>query len=288
MEEDALLQLRRAQRALRQLSIEWQELERRRSELDAAAEEVRHAEEAATTSLARIRSRKFAKAIQSTLPQELREKIYGHLWHEAGIRRDLRHFLLLGIASGKKYPLDELPHFPLPHFAQPEYMGAAMADEILAHIYKHLFARLSQRVTMEDLADVLTSDPFSRGFRTIDWIRSLKIKWTWSWRDKNKEQAFRRALEILNEHSFAKPITLDITISSYSVWSASWSDTINQLRAFQSAYKVLISKGHTIIIKEDVQNMDVTDYYAMSEETWCKKMDAIVENIELKQSWWDL
>jgi hypothetical protein len=117
--------------------------------------------------------KQIAQALQDKLPRELRDDIYGFLWAPT---LDKTKRALFDTSSSIASNL-ACPSITLPPFALPEFTGRSTADEALAYLYRKTFSEPQKHLRIRSVGTYLATDPLSRGFSPLSWIKFLHVQW---------------------------------------------------------------------------------------------------------------
>ncbi|KAF2833294.1 hypothetical protein CC86DRAFT_399925 [Ophiobolus disseminans] len=218
-------------------------------------QEAKWAEERALISYAQSRMRSLAQALFKKLPRELRDQVYVALWDP-----------IIKAISGLK----------LPPFATSGYMGAAVADEVVSHLYRESLRKCKQPIWFNRFPVFLTFDPFGRGFCTLDWIQELNI--TWGSFDVCKSDVTAASCGTLAGSGFPVSTPVCLTLNNYQYNEESFIDQIlPRLETFKPAFKVLVRKGHTVVVKDGKLGVDLSGFYTMPKKVWVKDMEGAIK-----------
>ncbi|KAH7409880.1 hypothetical protein DE146DRAFT_732752 [Phaeosphaeria sp. MPI-PUGE-AT-0046c] len=121
----------------------------------------------------------FAESMQTKLPRELRDMIYGYVI-DYSINHDLWSSTITYITGGEiNCGVAGLSNLcdanSLPPILCPGYVGSAIEVEAVHALYSALRGHLTLGASAEYLHNVLSGDPFCAGFAPKEVVRSLNI-----------------------------------------------------------------------------------------------------------------
>jgi hypothetical protein len=224
-------------------------------------------------------------ALPDKLPRELRDYIYALLWEPTldESKSDLNF-------ANFRFAQDlNSPGFELPVFALPEYTSRVVADEALSHLYRETFQKRPEyplRVNSAVICRYLAGDIFGRGFRPLIWVREVYIEW-----DNLPEEAdgSNTLAAFDNLATLEYPNTVWVSLELIGEIQAQCSvgeRVVRQLEMFRPTFEALVSKGHTVSIKYQGDNVELTGFYTVAKETWVKEMQDSVEQWSKNDGWW--
>lgn len=121
-------------------------------------------------------SRALARALQSTLPREIRDMIYEYCWDEKKVLSTKQRIKLWSRA----YPGTPCPHLSwrsVPHFVLPSFSTLDIAREAAATYYRLTLSSVGVKpVSVKDLEDFIMTDFFNLGLRPGDYCKELYVQ----------------------------------------------------------------------------------------------------------------
>ena len=253
----------------------------------------------------------FADKFRTTLPPELREMVYDHVWDEPMLRLVFHDVTLhektssttsftRSLASTSRRVRDKINLAPwsvpcrgdscrcfhwweLPLWAQHQYVGMDVAKEVAKAYYRIMSGRQLDVHQLHELTNFLSEDHFHLGVKPLDHIRRLELslreyayiqdegRILHSIQTKNGQDIFQHCFEELLDVRVKKGFHLTIKLE--------WNDAhIYCMPALERSRKVvhaLMKEGAkvTLLAREmDYRKeYNVSDYYALSQEDWQAK-----------------
>lgn len=162
----------------------------------------------------------------------------------------------------------------LPVYTYNRVMGAAAADECLSLLYRDTSVHPYECVPARNVLKFLSVDFFGRGFQIMYWIKTLYIHWA----DKDNPKRVLRSLKPMANLDFPKPVAVELQID----WSYLSSQDRNyslilKLEAFRPVFETLTRRRHKVTIREGNSNIDIMNFYTMSNKAWLMEMRAPLE-----------
>ena len=253
----------------------------------------------------------FADKFRTTLPPELREMVYDHVWDEPMLRLVFHDVTLCektsnttsfprSVASNGPRVRDKFNLAPwsakcgrdscrcfhwweLPLWVQHQHVGMDVAKEVAKAYYRNMSGRQLDAHHLHELTNFLSEDHFHLGVKPLDHIRRLELSLEEDSfiKDEDRLEYFIQSKDGQDtfQHHFETLLDVRVKKSFHLTIKLKWDgDHIYCMPALERSRKVvhaLMKEGAKVTVLAFEMNYrkeyNVSDYYALAPEDWQEK-----------------
>ncbi|KAF2877559.1 hypothetical protein BDV95DRAFT_151661 [Massariosphaeria phaeospora] len=251
--------------------------------------------EAASVAYSKAWTLQFATALQSRLPRELRDVIYGQLWDRAAISKVYK---ALGTSlTERSCPgpnCDCLKNVQVPHVVDPAYIGPQVALEVVESFYKAALSQPRNPFSVQKVCNVkhaLEDDVFHVGFKPAAIYRSMTVS---CGLDEYANFGPRFLLEPYVQAGFEAPrgipnkkgFSLHVNITQRYFRLEVLRQLVDMLRPVCEEFEREGAATVRVMFRDECKSAvekNLKDTFALSAEDWKKEMTAFLDGSPMQE-----